>query len=73
MIFIYLAVNTVRLANTGIHVHRESDVGSGLAIPQLQCHLSSRHPNQPQLQRHIISRQTVSRYANLLLFQNERT
>jgi len=45
---------------------------AGFGYPQLQCHLSSRHPNQRQLQRHIISRKTVSRSANLLLFQDER-
>lgn len=32
LIGIYLVVNTVCLAITGIHVHRESDIGPGLAI-----------------------------------------
>ena len=32
MIFIYLVVNTVCLAITGIHVHRESDIGPDLVI-----------------------------------------
>ena len=32
MIFIYLVVNTVCLAITGIHVHRESDIGPSLVI-----------------------------------------
>lgn len=37
MIFIYLVVNTVCLAITGIHVHRESDVGPGLVIHNSNC------------------------------------
>jgi hypothetical protein len=32
MTFIYLVVNTVCLAITGIHAHRESDIGPGLVI-----------------------------------------
>jgi serine O-acetyltransferase len=37
MIFIYLVVNTVCLAITGIHVHRESDIGPGLVIHNSNC------------------------------------
>lgn len=37
MIFIYLVVNTLCLAITGIHVHRESDVGPGLVIHNSNC------------------------------------
>ena len=37
MIFIYLVVNTVCLAITGIHVHRESDIGPGLVIHNSSC------------------------------------
>jgi serine O-acetyltransferase len=37
MIFIYLVVNTLCLAITGIHVHRESDIGPGLVIHNSNC------------------------------------
>jgi serine O-acetyltransferase len=37
MIFIYLVVNTICLAITGIHVHRESDIGPGLVIHNSNC------------------------------------
>jgi serine O-acetyltransferase len=37
MIFIYLVVNTVCLAITGIHVHRESNIGPGLVIHNSNC------------------------------------
>ena len=37
MIFIYLVVNTLCLAVTGIHVHRESDIGPGLVIHNSNC------------------------------------
>ena len=37
MIFIYLVLNTVCLAITGIHVHRESDIGPGLVIHNSNC------------------------------------
>ncbi len=32
LIFVYLVVNTICLAITGIHVHRESEIGPGLVI-----------------------------------------
>ena len=37
MIFIYLVINTICLAITGIHVHRESDIGPGLVIHNSNC------------------------------------
>ena len=37
MIFIYLVVNIVCLAITGIHVHRESEIGPGLVIHNSNC------------------------------------
>jgi serine O-acetyltransferase len=37
MIFVYLVVNTVCLAITGIHVHRESDIGPGFVIHNSNC------------------------------------
>jgi serine O-acetyltransferase len=37
MIFIYLVANTICLAITGIHVHRESDIGPGLVIHNSNC------------------------------------
>jgi serine O-acetyltransferase len=37
MIFVYLVVNTICLAITGIHVHRESDIGPGLVIHNSNC------------------------------------
>ena len=37
MIFIYLVINTICLAITGIHVHRESDIGPGLIIHNSNC------------------------------------
>jgi len=37
MIFIYLVINTICLAITGIHVQRESDIGPGLVIHNSNC------------------------------------
>jgi len=37
MIGVYLVVNTVCLAITGIHVQRESDIGPGLVIHNCSC------------------------------------
>jgi serine O-acetyltransferase len=37
MIFLYLVINTICLAITGIHVHRESEIGPGLVIHNCNC------------------------------------
>jgi serine O-acetyltransferase len=37
VIAVYLVVNTLCLALTGVHVHRESDVGPGLVIHNFSC------------------------------------
>lgn len=37
LIFIYLVVNTVCLMLTGIHIHRESDIGPGLIVHNCSC------------------------------------
>ncbi len=37
MIFIYLVIDTICLAITGIHVQRESDIGPGLVIHNSNC------------------------------------
>src|SRR3954447_14939015 len=37
MIAIYLVVNTICLMLTGIHIHRESDIGPGLVIHNCSC------------------------------------
>src|SRR5215469_17309188 len=37
MIGIYLVTNTVCLMLTGIHIHRESDIGPGLVVHNSSC------------------------------------
>ena len=37
MIAIYLVVNTICLMLTGIHIHRESDIGPGLVVHNCSC------------------------------------
>jgi serine O-acetyltransferase len=37
MIFIYLVINTICLAITGIHVQHQSDIGPGLVIHNSNC------------------------------------
>jgi serine O-acetyltransferase len=37
MIAIYLVINTICLMLTGIHIHRESDIGPGLVVHNCSC------------------------------------